>query len=136
MIFKKIVLPTLEENILYDEVLFRLAEKEKAGEALRFWESPKLGIVLGRIGKVEEDINLQTVLKDNIPVLRRTSGGGTVLQGPGCLNYSLILAKDHDPQLNDLRKSYQVILNKIVSALQKLGINGMFRPISDLAVEP
>jgi lipoate---protein ligase len=26
-----------------------------------------------------------------IPILRRCSGGGTVVQGPGCLNYSLVL---------------------------------------------
>jgi lipoate-protein ligase A len=26
-----------------------------------------------------------------IPILRRCSGGGTVLQGPGCLNYALVL---------------------------------------------
>ena len=136
MIFKDIVLATLQENILYDEVLFYLAEKEEAGESLRFWESSQLGIVLGRTGKTQEDINIENVVKNNISVFRRTSGGGTVLQGPGCLNFSLILSKDRDPQLNDLRKSYQIILNKIVSTLQKFDIKGMFRPISDLAVEP
>src|SRR3989338_1271157 len=107
MIFKDIVLPTLEENILYDEVLFYLAEKEAAGESLRFWESSELGIVLGRIGKIEEDLKVEAILRDNVPVFRRTYGGGTVLQGPGCLNFSLVLAKDRDPRLNDLRKSYQ-----------------------------
>ena len=136
MIFKDVVLATPQENILYDEILYHLAEKEGAGESLRFWESSHVCVVLGRIGKVEEDIKTEAVLKDNIPVFRRTSGGGTVLQGPGCLNFSLILSKERNPQLNDLRKSYQVILNKILSALQKFGINGVFRPISDLVIEP
>jgi lipoate---protein ligase len=135
MIVKDVTLATPQENILYDEVLFYLAEKENAGEFLRFWESPELFIVLGRIGKPAEDLNLAAVGKDRIPVLRRTSGGGTVLQGPGCLNFTLLLAKDRDPRLNDLRKSYQLILGKVAKALETLGVTCVFRPISDLALE-
>ena len=36
MIVKDLTLATPQDNILYDEVLFHLAEKEEAGEFLRF----------------------------------------------------------------------------------------------------
>lgn len=135
MIVKDVTLAAPQDNILYDEALFYLAEKEDAGEFLRFWESSQLFVVLGRMGKVEVDVNLDAVRRDQVPVFRRTSGGGTVLQGQGCLNFTLILAKDRELQLNDLRKSYQFILGKIIKALQTLGISAVFRPISDLALE-
>ena len=67
--------------------------------------------------------------------MRRSSGGGTVLQGKGCLNYSLILSKELNPVLHDLRKSYEFILGKVVLALQKSGVQARFYPISDIALE-
>lgn len=123
-----------EKNILYDEVLFNLAEKSDKGESLRFWESDQYFVVLGKIGKAEDDVDLQQTKKDHIPVLRRCSGGGTVLQGPGCLNFSVVLAKGNDPQLNDITKSYQVILGKVVKALTTLNVQAVFLPICDVAL--
>jgi lipoate-protein ligase A len=134
MILKDVSLDSPEENILLDEALFVLADKGAGGEVLRFWESAKTFIVLGRIGKEAEDIHAKAALQDNIPVLRRTSGGGTVVQGPGCLNYTLILSKHTDPAIADLRQSYQWISAKMVQALGDLNIEAEFHPISDIAL--
>ena len=72
--------------------------------------------------------------KDRIPVLRRSSGGGTVLQGKGCLNFSLVLSKEYNPHIGDLRKSYQFILGKVVTVLELLGIESKVHPVSDIAL--
>ncbi len=130
---KDISFPTPQENLLFDEELFNQADKHKGGECLRFWESPCVFVVLGRIGKEEDDVNLEQTTTDGVPVLRRSSGGGTVVQGPGCLNYSLVLSKQNYPQLNDLRKSYEWISQKVIEALRPAGVEAYFRPISDLA---
>jgi lipoate-protein ligase A len=37
------------------------------------------------------EVNLAACRKENVGIYRRCSGGGTVLQGPGCLNYALVL---------------------------------------------
>ena len=131
---KDISFASPQENILFDEVLFSMAEAAESGEVLRFWESPQVFIVLGRIGKAEEEIHLDQVVKDHIPVLRRCSGGGTVLQGPGCLNYSLILSKARDPRLADLRRSYEIILSTLIEIFKILNIAAVFKPVSDLAL--
>jgi lipoate-protein ligase A len=130
---RDISFPTAQENIAFDEVLFNLAEKHEAGEYLRFWESSKVFIVLGRIGRGEADVNAIHTQEDGIAVLRRSSGGGTVVQGPGCLNYSLILERQKHPELNDLRKSYEWISAKVIEALACAGVKAYFRPTSDLA---
>lgn len=129
-----ITFPTPQENILYDEVLLYLAEQGIEGESLRFWEFPEYFIVLGRIGKAEEDIALEEAVKNHIPVLRRYSGGGTVIQGKGCLNYNLVLSKEIHAPIADLRKSYEYILGKVISALKTLDIECVFKPISDIAL--
>ena len=131
---KDLTLATPQENILYDEVLLQLADKHGGGEILRFWESSQIFIVLGSIGKKEDDIWLDRASQDKIPVLRRTSGGGTVVQGPGCLNYTLVLDKKRHADLNDLRKSYAWISSKVIDALEGCGVEATFRPISDIAL--
>jgi len=133
MQLRDISFPTPQENIAFDEVLWRLAEKHGRDEYLRFWESPQIFIVMGLIGRAEIDVHSSHAQEDNIPVLRRSSGGGTVVQGPGCFNYSLILSKQKYPQLNDLRQSYAWISTKVIEALRQGGVEAYFRPASDLA---
>lgn len=133
MLLKDITLATPQENILYDNVLMELAEHGEGEEALRFWESEELFIVLGRIGNPAADLRIEKVLADRVPVLRRSSGGGTVLQGKGCLNYTLVLSKER-PEIQDLRRSYQFILGHVVAALKNLGIDAACRPLSDIAL--
>jgi lipoate-protein ligase A len=133
MILKDISLASPQENILYDDLLLQQAE-EGDEEFLRFWESPTHFIVLGRTCKEEDDLKIEQITKNGMPVLRRSSGGGTVIQGQGCLNYSLILSKEKTPEIADLRKSYAFILNKIVQALKNIDRECTFLPISDIAM--
>ncbi|MBF0593826.1 MAG: lipoate--protein ligase family protein [Candidatus Omnitrophica bacterium] len=124
-----------QANLNYDDQLLREAETG-AGEVMHFWESSSYFVVLGRTGKEEEDVNIDAVTTDRIPVLRRSSGGGTVLQGPGCLNFSVILSKKERPVLESISGSYVYILERVVNALRELGVAAVFRPICDLALEP
>lgn len=122
------------ENILFDDVLLKMAEKGQAQETLRFWESKRIFIVLGRTSNLFDDVNIENAGQDHIPVLRRSSGGGTVVQGPGCLNYTLVLSKDSHPDISFIRKSYQYILGKVIEALAFVGMKASFRPISDIVI--
>lgn len=134
MILKDISFESPIDNILYDEVLLTLAEVHKSEDVLRFWESPCYFVVLGRIGKLNDDVRLSEVRQDQIPVLRRSSGGGTVLQGPGCLNYSYILSKEKTVEVGDLKKSYEYILGSVVDGLERAGVAAQYLPISDIAL--
>ena len=133
--FKEISFADPAENILYDNVLLSLAEEGKIGNTLRIWESPVYFVVLGRTGKVQEDLHASALIADHIPVLRRSSGGGTVVQGPGCLNFSFILSKENDADLADLRRSYHIISQEVLTVLKSLNVQGVFRPTSDLALK-
>jgi lipoate-protein ligase A len=110
-------LPTLEANLAADEALLLEAEAGRRGEVLRFWEWPTPAVVLGAGGQVAAEANLDACDADSIPILRRASGGGTVLLGAGCLVFSLVLRFDRDPALRDVNASYRFILGRTTRAL-------------------
>jgi lipoate-protein ligase A len=82
--------PSPEANLAADEALLDLAEAGESGPVLRFWESPVHFVTLGYTNHAEVEANIEACQRHGVPILRRVSGGGTVLQGPGSLNYALI----------------------------------------------
>ena len=127
-----LTLPTLEENLALDEALLLVAE---AGgpEMLRCWEWPAHAVVVGAGGKWREETHADVCQADSVPIRRRSSGGGAVLLGPGCLLFSLILAYVRDPRLTDLHASYRLILGTLADALAPLAPGLACAGISDLA---
>jgi lipoate---protein ligase len=123
-----------EENIALDELFLVKAEKGEIGETLRFWESPEDFVVLGRSSKVNEECLIRECHNDSVKIIRRISGGGTVLQGKGCLNYSLVLSYFRDNKLKQVMFSYEKVLRDIARAFEKKGYHADFFPISDLAI--
>lgn len=123
-----------EENLALDELLLSEAETGRAGETLRLWESQEYFVVLGRAGKMNEECFIERCREDGVKILRRVSGGGTVLQGPGCINYSLILSYERDKTYRDITGSYRTILEKISAGFLEHGIQLEFLPVSDMAV--
>ena len=105
-------------NLALDEALLDECEENGQGEILRIWEPLQYFIVLGYSRKLNLEVHEETCLKNNIPIFRRASGGGTVLQGPGCFNYSLVL-KIKKP-LHNLMETNRYILNQHKSALMPL----------------
>jgi len=124
-----------EENIALDEVMLAMAEEGRTGESLRFWESEEYFIVVGRSGRTQQECFLDRCAGEDVKIIRRISGGGTVLQGPGCMNWSAVVSYEREEGLGDLRSSYSMILGKLISTLKKKGIDASFFPVSDIAVE-
>jgi len=86
-----LTLPSPAENLALEETLLDAAETGAGEEVLRFWESATHFVVVGYANKVAAEVNVAACEARSIPILRRCSGGGTVVQGPGCLNYAVVL---------------------------------------------
>ncbi len=91
MKYLDLTLPTPAQNLALDEALFEACEAGLGSEVLRFWEPQGYFVVVGYANRIRQAVNLEACQAAEVPVLRRCSGGGAVLQGPGCLNYSLVL---------------------------------------------
>jgi lipoate---protein ligase len=130
MDFFDVTLPTISENLALDEALLLEAEAGRGGEALRVWEWAKPAVVLGAGGIIADDVDAAACERDDVPIVRRSSGGGTVLLGAGCLLYTLVLRYDRAADLSDIRKSYRWILSRLVESLNGVSVAGP----SDLAI--
>lgn len=115
-----LTLPTPEENLACDEALLELCETGACDEVLRFWEPNQYFVVLGYANRAGSEVNLDFCRNQTIPVLRRCSGGGTVLQGPGCLNYTLILRTDACPALQSITGTNELVLQRHQQTLSTL----------------
>ncbi|MFH0732963.1 MAG: lipoate--protein ligase family protein [Candidatus Omnitrophota bacterium] len=133
MEYIKISPDTSEKNIAFDEHLLNEAEQGRQGACFRFWEIPNYTVVLGRGCSIENDVCLDNCIKDNIEIIQRISGGGTVLLGIGCLNYSLVLPYTMNKSLASIKGSYKYILGNLVNSFNKKGISLTYNPVSDLA---
>jgi lipoate---protein ligase len=133
MQFLDLTLPTLAANLALDEALLLAAEAGGA-EAVRLWECPQPAVILGAGGRWHAEAIVPNCERDRVPILRRSSGGGAVLLGPGCLLFSLVLAYDRHPAFHDLHASYQFILEKLAEALDPIAPGIAPAGISDLVV--
>ncbi len=115
-----LTLPSPEENLACDEALLEACENGTGSETIRFWEPDRYFAVLGYSNKAETETKKEACVRDHVPILRRISGGGTILQGPGCLNYSLILEIKKFPELATVTGANRFIMNRNKEALASL----------------
>src|SRR5262249_22331985 len=113
-------LPSPEENLACDEALLDMAENGDSDELLRFWEPSRYFVVVGYANRVATEVHLPFCERHTIPVLRRCTGGGTVLQGPGILNYSLVLRIEEEGPNHSISSANAYILNRHQAALASL----------------
>ena len=129
---------TFEEppaNLACDEALLETVETgASSDECLRLWEAKKYFVVLGHSDQILSNVNVVACNDCDVPILRRMSGGGTVVQGPGCLNYSLILK--NDPRLiGNIRDTFQYVLERHRQLVEDLcGLAVRIDGISDLTL--
>lgn len=132
MLYLDRTLPTLADNLALDEAL--LLNAEAGGpEVLRVWQWPAYAVVLGAGGRIADDVNDNQCWRDGVPLARRSSGGGTVLLGPGCLLYSVVLAFARDAALTQIPSSYCYVLSRVVGGLRTLVQDLEVSGSSDLA---
>jgi lipoate---protein ligase len=130
------VLDTPAEQLACDQALLEACDGEGGPEVLRFWESARPFIVLGYANAASAEVDLDACRARGIPVLRRCSGGGTVLQGPGCLNYALILRTTADGPLSTITGTTAQVMQRHAAALQPF-VSGTvtISGYSDLAID-
>jgi lipoate-protein ligase A len=109
------------QNLACDEALLDFCDEGGSAEGLlRFWEPAEYSVVVGYANKVAEEVRVEYCRSEGIPILRRCSGGGTVLQGSGCLNYSLIVRIDAAGPFSTITGTNEFILKRHQAALATL----------------
>ena len=124
---------TPEEQLAEDWRLFQAVEAGTSNYLCRTWETARPVVVVGRNGSVAEQVIESACLDDGVPVVRRFSGGGTVVLGQGCLNYTVVLPIAARPEFADVAASFRILLDDVAAALGIAGVS--VSGGSDLALE-
>jgi len=115
-------LPAPSAQLAGDEALLDWCESGQGEETLLFWEPRDTFVVVGYANKVATEVNVEACQKCGVPIFRRCSGGGTVLQGAGCLNYSLILRITDEGPLRTITSANQFIMERNRTAIESLAL--------------
>lgn len=122
-------------SLAVDDALLEQAEAGQGSELLRLWQFDAPVVVLGRSCEAAREVQLDECARRGVPVLRRVSGGGTIVAGPGCLMYSVLLSMATRPQLRHLDIAHQTVLTRVAVALQEATSERVqIRGTSDLAI--
>ena len=113
---------TPEEHLARELDLFQSVEAGAGAECVRLWETARPVVVVGRSTTISDHVNLDACRADGVDVLRRSSGGGAVVLGPGCLNYAIAVSLVSRPELADVAGSFCAILGQIAASLGVAGV--------------
>ncbi len=122
--------PAVESNLAIDEQLARCAG-QTGRRVLRLWWGGNTTAVLGCGDKPEKALDLGECERHGIGWVKRITGGGTVLQTPGVLNYSYTAP---DPGNLDTGRTFRQGAEFVRHGLARLGIQAQHCGISDVVV--
>ena len=138
MQYLDLTLPSAAGLLAADEALLDWCEAGHGGETLWFWEPPAPFVVVGYANRVATEVNVPACEQRGVPIFRRCTGGGTVVQLPGGLNYSLVLRITTDGPTRNISAANAFIMERNRAAVQAaLGAPGLavaVRGHTDLAV--
>lgn len=112
-----LTLSSVAQNVALDEALLIEVDRGDRGSILRFWESPVHAVVLGASRRVDQDVFREACRIDGIPIARRSSGGGTVLVGPGALNVAVVAPFHEIPGSDSVEEAQRHVMSRIAQAI-------------------
>jgi lipoate-protein ligase A len=122
------------EDLALDEAFLIEADLGRGSPLLRFWEPAGDAVVMGASCRMRDEVNVDACRADDLPILRRTSGGGTVVVGPGVLCVSVFLPEAWSPELNTVDRAQRYVLESIASAIRRAGPGVDVQGRGDLAL--
>ncbi|WXG45107.1 MAG: lipoate--protein ligase family protein [Promethearchaeati archaeon SRVP18_Atabeyarchaeia-1] len=106
-----------------------IVEKVSTGEApntVRFWRNTGTVAVIGRFQIPELEVNKEACRKYSLTVVRRFTGGGTVYNDGGNLNYSIAVRRDNPIIPGIIAQITPTLCRGVVEGLRTLGLNAEF----------
>ena len=110
-------------NLAFEEYVF---DRMTGGDALLVWRNAPC-VVVGCHQNICGEVRPALLRQMGVPVLRRSSGGGTVYHDLGNINYTLMLSGDG--------ADYDRCLRPVIAALNDLGAPAQRGHGSDIAID-
>jgi lipoate-protein ligase A len=124
--FLEVTLGDPFSNLALEEVLFLGLRSP----TLRVWSNQR-SIIIGRAQLAEFETDLDYCRDRGIPIVRRFTAGGAVYNGPGNLNWSILVPKQEDGMesgLGDANRVFASFAALVVGALRACHVDCAFKP--------
>jgi lipoate-protein ligase A len=119
-------------HMALDEVLLDAVAARRRPPLLRFWGWAQPTLVLGSNQAVANELDLAAVERRGFTVVRRLSGGGTMLAEPArTITWSLVTPADPVAGMSFV-ESFAHLDRWAVETLRSLGVDAGYRPINDI----
>jgi lipoate-protein ligase A len=113
-----------EENLSFEEYYFNVFEED----TLRIWRNPA-SVIIGKHQNAFSEANLNFCHQNQIPIIRRISGGGTVFHDLGNINFSFFRFVEKGNQIN-----YSENLKMVSDVLGSMGFRVLQSERHDLFI--
>lgn len=114
-------------NLAAEEYLFKNFKEP----IFRLWQNNN-SIIVGHHQNTLAEINVDFVSKNNIPVVRRLTGGGAVFHDMGNVNFTFI---DNIKEKEKSAAMFARFTKPIIKALRKLGVDAYLEGRNDLLID-
>lgn len=125
MKYLDLTLPDPAANLALEEALLDACEAGPGDEVLRLWQPATTFVAVGYGNHVGREVDVAACQRRGVPILRRTSGGGAVVQGPGVLCYAVVLRVDRDPALAGITSTNRYVMERVADATGRV----LHRPV-------
>ena len=114
-------------NLAWEEYIFKHINLDE--DILLLWQNEP-AVIVGRNQNIFGEVNLTYCEVNQIPIIRRVSGGGTVYHDLGNLNYTIITK-----HYQDVISNYDYFTSTIIAFLNQLGVDATFSGKSDIKID-
>jgi lipoate-protein ligase A len=125
---------SVAEDLALDEACLIEADRCDGPAVLRFWEPRRYAVVMGASRSIRDDVLVAACCADGVPIWRRSSGGGTVVVGPGALNVAVILPQSTAPGLWAVDAAHRYVLERLAGSLRSAGQPVTIEGLGDLVI--
>ncbi|MBR6917468.1 MAG: lipoate--protein ligase [Clostridia bacterium] len=109
-------------NIASDEYILRYSKDD----VFMIWRNAP-AVIIGKNQNAWAEVNIPFVTKENIPVVRRVTGGGAVFHDLGNVNFSFVTRADDRTKLN-----FEKFTAPIIAALRDVGVEASLDGRNDI----
>lgn len=121
-------------NMAKDCALLACSSEKEFLPTLRFYSWQPAALTIGYFQKIEEELNEEVCKKENVPIIRRITGGGAVFHQHE-ITYSVIIPLSHKLANSKILDSYKILSDPIVETLKSYNLNASFEGINDIVVD-